>query len=147
MVAHTVNSGRYQIAAVVHTIVWDHSGKYLLLLERVNTGLMDGRLTLPGGHLQSGESIIGAAVREVREEAGIELEQISPCCVLPYSGGVNFVFASDVWRGSVRNAEPEKCASVDWYPRSQLPESVVPWLAKALELHDSGDWFYDFSER
>ena len=76
MVAHTVNSGRYQMAAVVHTIVWDHSGENLLLLERANTGLMDGRYALPGGHLQSGESIVGAAVREVREEAGIELERL-----------------------------------------------------------------------
>ena len=147
MVAYTVNSSRYRIAAVVHTIVWDHSGENLLLLERANTGLMDGRYALPGGHVQSGESMVGAAVREVREEAGIGLERISPCCVLPYVGGVNFVFVSDTWNGTVRNAEPEKCASVDWYPRSQLPETVVPWLAKALELHDSADWFYDFSER
>ena len=147
MDASTVKSDRYEIVAVVHTIVWDSSGNNLLLLERANTGLMDGRHTLPGGHVQSGESLVEAAVREVREEVGVELERLSPTCVLPYSGGVNFVFAGKNWSGSIRNVEPDKCASIGWFAQNQLPESAVPWLAKALELHDSADWFYDFSER
>lgn len=146
MVTRTVNKDRHAIVAVVHTFVWDNRGQELLLLERANTGLMDGRLTLPGGHLQAGESLVGAAVREVREEVDIELEQVSPCCVLPYSGGVNFVFSSMNWRGSVRNVEPEFCSDVGWFNRGQLPASTVPWLSKALELHDTGDWFYDFSD-
>ena len=52
----TVDSTRYAIAAVVHTLVWDATGERILLLERANTGFMDGRHTLPGGHLQAGES-------------------------------------------------------------------------------------------
>lgn len=144
---NTVNSDRYEIVAVVHTLVWDESGQNLLLLERANTGLMDGRHTLPGGHVQSGESMVIAAMREVREEVGIELNEILPCCVLPFAGGVNFVFSSATWRGSVRNVEPEFCAAVGWFNRKQLPESTVPWLPKVLELYDTGDWFYDFSGR
>ncbi|MCY4095784.1 MAG: NUDIX domain-containing protein [Gammaproteobacteria bacterium] len=147
MVTSTVDTGRHEIVAVIHTLVWDNHGRNLLLLERANTGLMDGRLTLPGGHLQAGETLVYAAAREVREEVGIELEQLSPCCVLPYAGGVNFVFSSTKWQGSVRNVEPEFCARVGWFDRNQLTESTVPWLAKALELHDTGGWFYDFSER
>ena len=147
MDAHTVNSDRYEIVAVVHTFVWDNRGQNLLLLERANTGLMDGRYTLPGGHLQSGELIVAAAMREVREEVGIELVQLSPCCVLPYSEGVNFVFSSANWRGVIRNVEPERCAGVGWFNRDQLPDAVVPWLPKALELHDTEDWFYDFTGR
>lgn len=147
MVTRTVNIDRHEIVAVVHTLVWDKSGQNLLLLERANTGFLDGKHTLPGGHVQAGESMIVAAAREVHEEVGIELGGLSPCCVLPYSGGVNFVFSSNNWQGSIRNAEPDRCASVGWFDRNQLPDSVVPWLTKALELHDAGDWFYDFSRR
>ena len=146
MIARTVKLDRYELAAVVHTFVWDITGQNLLLLERVNTGLMDGRHTLPGGHLQSGETLVDAAIREVREEVDIEIEHLKPCCVLPYSGGVNFVFSSTKWRGLIRNAEPDVCASVGWFRRNQLPESVVPWLSKALELLETGAWFYDFTK-
>lgn len=147
MATRTVNTDRYEIVVVVHTLVWDRGGQNVLLLERVNTGLFDGRLTLPGGHVQLGESISDAAVREVREEVGIELDELKPSCVLPFVGGVNFIFSSSNWRGTVRNAEPERCGGVGWFKPSQLPDSVVPWLSKALELYDSTDWFYDFSRR
>lgn len=147
MVARTAKTDRYEIEAVVHTFVWDITGQNLLLLERANTGLMDGRHTLPGGHLQSGETVVDAAIREVKEEVNIELDQLAPCCVLPYVGGVNFVFSSTQWRGLIKNAEPDRCASVEWFRRNQLPESVVPWLAKALELLETGGWYYDFNKR
>ena len=82
------------------------TGERILLLERANTGFMDGRHTLPGGHLQAGESFVMAARREVLEETGVELTEIDPCCVLPYDGGVNFVFSSNklAWATSQRRA-------------------------------------------
>lgn len=145
MVARTVNRNRHEIVAVVHTLIWNSSGTHLLLLERAHTGFMDGRHTLPGGHLQAAESVVDAAIREVREEVGLELEEARPCCVLPYRGGVNFIFSSTRWQGSAKNVEPDRCASVGWFSRDELPDTVVPWLSKALELHESSDWFYDFS--
>ena len=143
---NTVESARYAIAAVVHTLVWDGTCERILLLERANTGFMDGCHTLPGGHLQAGESFIRAARREVLEEVGVELLEIEPCCVLPYEGGVNFVFSSNNWRGQPRNAEPARCAGVAWHRLDALPTTAVPWLAKVLELRESGEWFYDFIE-
>ena len=144
---NTVDSTRYAIAAVVHTLVWDATGERILLLERANTGFMDGRHTLPGGHLQAGESFVMAARREVLEETGVELTEIDPCCALPYDGGVNFVFSSNNWRGRPRNAEPTRCAGVDWFRIDELPSTTVFWLAKVLELRESGHWFYDFIEK
>ena len=146
MVKRTGEEDRYEIVVVVHMLVWDEAGESLLLLERANTGLMDSRLTLPGGHLQRDESIVAAAHREVREEVGIDLLGTEPWCVLPYSGGVNFVFSSRSWQGQVVNAEPSRCAGVGWYAKQKLPENAVPWLTKALQLNDSGHWFYDFGE-
>ena len=88
-------------AIVVHTLVWDESAQ-LLLLRRANTGFMDGRYTLPGGHRQAGETTTAAAVRECREETGIVVDpqRLRPIAALPYAGGVNFIFETTAWLAS-----------------------------------------------
>ena len=53
---------RSSFVIVVHTLVFNAAGE-LLLLRRANTGFMDGRYTLPGGHRQAGEGV-GAAAGE-----------------------------------------------------------------------------------
>ena len=126
-------------------LVWRDDGQRLLLLERSGTGLMDGRFSLPGGHIQPGETLVQAAIREVREETDLEIKEIEPACVLPYSGGINFIFTSRFWEGVVRNCEPEKCSQLGWFERNQPPEKTVPWLEKALELYENGNWFHEVS--
>lgn len=124
-------------------MVWHDDGR-LLLMERANTGLFDGRLTLPGGHVEAQETLTEAAVREVQEEVGIQVTETAPCGVLPFRGGVNFIFSTTRWQGHVSNLEPELCAAIDWYSADALPSNVVPWLPKALALFRSGEWFHDF---
>ncbi len=43
----------------------------ILLARRYNTGYADGQWSLPAGHVESGESVTAAAVREAREETGV----------------------------------------------------------------------------
>jgi len=45
----------------------------VLLVQR-GKGLLEGRWSLPGGHIEPGERAKAAALREVREEAGVEAE-------------------------------------------------------------------------
>jgi ADP-ribose pyrophosphatase YjhB (NUDIX family) len=47
----------------------------ILLVRRCNTGFKDGNYGPVGGHLDGGESIIRAAIRECREEVGVEIER------------------------------------------------------------------------
>lgn len=46
---------------------------HVLLVQR-GKGALVGRWSLPGGHIEPGETARAAAVREVREETGIEAE-------------------------------------------------------------------------
>lgn len=48
-----------------------------VLLIRSRKGAIRGRWTLPGGAQDIGETIFETAVREVREEAGIEIEPLA----------------------------------------------------------------------
>jgi 8-oxo-dGTP diphosphatase len=48
-------------------------GEEVLLIER-GKGALEGYWSLPGGHIEAGETARAAAVREVREETGVEAE-------------------------------------------------------------------------
>ena len=53
----------------------------LLLSRRANTGYADGQYCLPGGHLEDGESVVQAVVREAAEEVGVTRHPQALRCV------------------------------------------------------------------
>lgn len=130
---------------VVHTIVRNTQGE-LLLLERMNTGYKDGCYSLPGGHVEAGESVSRAAIREVFEETQIVIEHVCPRVVMPFQDGVDFIFEASCWEGVPKVGEPESCARVGWFDQDSLPPNVVSFVPKALDLIESGVWFSEFQE-
>ena len=136
------STARDAFAVIVHTFVWDDQAR-LLLLRRANTGLMDGRFTLPGGHRQRGETVVDAAVRECREETRVVIDGIRPVAVLPYAEGVNFLFEATAWHGSPAIGEPERCDRLSFAPADQLPDPVAPFVPTALECLRAERWYQE----
>ena len=134
---------RASFAIVVHTLVFNPAGE-LLLLRRANTGFMDGRYALPGGHRQTGEEVVAAAVRECREEALVEVVDINPIVVMPYDGGVDFIFEATRWSGVPGIGEPDKCDDLLFAPPDALPSPTVAFVEAALECRTQGVWFREF---
>lgn len=130
---------RDAFAILVHTLVF-RDGK-VLLLRRANTGVMDGRYTLPGGHRQRGETVASAAARECREEAAVEVLRIRAVAALPYVDGVNFVFEAVQWRGEPAIAEPDKCDAIAFAPPDALPAQTAPFVATALRCRAERLWY------
>ena len=48
-------------------------GDSILMLRRYNTGFADGSYSMIAGHVEAGENLKTAMIREAREEAGIDL--------------------------------------------------------------------------
>ena len=44
-----------------------------LLHQRKNTGFDDGKYSTAGGHMEKGETYISAAIREAKEETGLDI--------------------------------------------------------------------------
>lgn len=136
---------RQQVPIVVHTIVRNLE-KFLLLMERRNTGFMDGFFVPPGGHVERGESISLAARREVKEECNLTLAELHPVLVMPFEGGIDFIFESSRWTGEPVIGEPSKFSRVGWFDPGSLPDNVAPFVRKAIELIEIGTWYYEFRE-
>jgi 8-oxo-dGTP diphosphatase len=98
----------------------------LLMLRRGGVGAFasdgHGTWSVPGGWLDLGETPWEAAVRETREETGVEVEARHSdgfVSCLSYNGAFQIVtlFVSCRWiAGEPTVTEPEKCPEVAWVP-------------------------------
>jgi 8-oxo-dGTP diphosphatase len=109
----------------------------ILLQLREGTGYMDGHWAVAAaGHVEAGESVFEAAVREAREELGVEIDaaDLEPRCVMhrtarnpkPIDERVDWFFACRRWSGEPTLVEPDKAADLRWFPLAALPDPVVP---------------------
>jgi 8-oxo-dGTP diphosphatase len=120
----------------------------VLMGKRINKeGLGDGQYSGTGGHLEHMESFEECAKRETREEAGIEIENLRFLCVInlkEYAPKhyVDIGFVADWKSGELKNMEPEKRESWDWFDLDNLPElfGSVPIYIKAYK---TGKTFWD----
>jgi 8-oxo-dGTP diphosphatase len=71
--ARGADTRRHKLVGDVHLILINPAGE-VLFGQRYNTGYEDGAWHIPSGHLEAGESVLAALVREAREEVGIVIE-------------------------------------------------------------------------
>jgi mutator protein MutT len=124
---------RFRAIVDVHVLLV--RGEEVLLGRRARTGYADGLWHLPSGHLEAGESVAQAAVREAREEVGVVIEpgNLAFAHVMhraPERVGVFFVATR--WDGEPYNAEPDKCSEVAWWRLDALPGDIVGYPAAAI---------------
>jgi len=103
-------------------------GAVLVEKRRADDEADPGLTLLPGGHVESGESLAQALRREMREELEIRVEKIAPLLVRRYTASNGerqriHYFHVKVWSGRIRSREAE---TVYW-------ESEFQNLSDALE--------------
>ena len=121
----------------VYVILRRGDGK-IAFVKRANTGWMDGKYGLPAGKVEKFETFLQAAVREAKEEVGVDIYPEDLTHVLTMhrdspddkvDGDMTWVdvfFEAAKWDGEPYNAEPEVHSEIAWLDISALPENVIP---------------------
>lgn len=122
---------------------------HILLLRRYNTGYEDGRYSVVAGHLDAGETVTQAAVREASEEVGVTLcpPDIQVVHVMNRKSKderIDFFVLVGRWDGEVANAEPDKCDHLAWFPLEALPANTIPYVRYAIGQFQQGRYYSEF---
>jgi NAD+ diphosphatase len=118
-------------------IVLVKRGNELLLTRKAEWPA--GRFSLVAGFLDFGESLEECAIREVREETGIEI------CNIRYVGSQNWPFPAQLMAGFVADyasgdicVDPLELDDARWFPVDALPDlpsrrSIARWIIESFK--------------
>ena len=135
----------YETKKVAVVFLFEDNGKYLFL-KRGHTGACDGFYMLPGGHVDEGEQILTAAVREIKEELDVQVLKDDLHLVLSRASKthINFFFKVNKYTGTLKNKEPEKHDDLAFL--SIEDEGIHPTVKKEINAIQTGVNFIDNSE-
>jgi 8-oxo-dGTP diphosphatase len=122
-------------------------GRVLLVHRSPNRRAYPGVWDLPGGHIETGESELGALTREMHEELGVEIAtgSVSPLCRLNAGRGTESVLLTawlvGDWQGTPTNVAPDEHDEIRWFWPAELPamahELVGTVLVDAMSDRES----------
>jgi ADP-ribose pyrophosphatase YjhB (NUDIX family) len=121
-------SGRYSRVEGAHALVTDGDGRILVVRPTYLREWM-----LPGGRVERGETPHAAAVRETREETGLDIALERLVLVDARSPqGTSFVFAAGV-RGGELEPQLGEIAEAGWLERAEIARTS-PGLDQLLGM-------------
>ncbi len=129
-------------------LILEKDGK-LLLMRRFGTGWEDGSYTMISGHLEGNETPAEGAIREAREEAGIEVhaEGMKVVHILHRYANreyIDFFVTAVKWDGEPRVNEPNMCDDVQWFDKDKLPKETLPYIPIILEKISKNEFYSEY---
>ena len=114
-------------------------GRILLLKQTKPNG---GKYTLIGGTVEEFELVKESLVREVKEEAGIDIKKSQLRLVHTLykkkrlGGRIVLYFECQHFTGKPKNMEPKKFKSVSWHDLGELPSPMSPTVKHVLKKYN-----------
>ena len=109
-----------------------------------------GTWSFPGGHLEFGETMAEAAIREAREETGLDTHNLELVSIADEMGAldqekhyVNVGFLAHTVNGEPKLMEPEKFDRWEWFDLDNLPQPLFEGTALMIERYKAGKIYMD----
>ena len=122
----------------VGTIIAAGDGRLALVKRAIEPGY--GMWVFPGGYVDRGEEITAAAVREAREESGLDVRLDGLVNIYSYPGRplIIIVYAASVLGGEL--CADDECLEAKWFASGEIPwdELAFPSTADALRDYLAG---------
>ncbi len=131
-------------------------GNKTAMILRSNTGYRDGQWAMPSGKVDHGEPFTLAAIREAKEEVGVDIDAKDLKYILtlhrksddnPINGWVDVLFVCETWEGEPYNAEPHKHADMQWFELENLPEKVMDYQLAIIQGYIDKQNYIEFGWR
>ena len=118
----------------VGTIIRAASGRLVLVRRAIEPGY--GKWVFPGGYVDRGEPLTTAALREAREECGLEVRLDGLVNIYSYAGrtAVIVVYAATAISGTL--APDDECLEAEEFERGALPWSDLAFQSTKDGLRD-----------
>ena len=118
-------------------------GDTVLLQLRQNCSF-NGCWGFVGGHLDGKEQIVSAAVREVKEEIGIDIRPVdlilkTICHSNKGQEYLQFYFECYKWSGKIENKEPDKIKRMDFFDLNMLPDKLMSHIFEVLKAYERNE--------
>lgn len=132
--------------SVAVAAIKNDDGKYLLI--RRDNKTYNGLLALPGGKVETDEYIEEAIKREIKEEAGINIDLTNYCGNvsehLQKDGEIEEHFDIKVFEANPLSTDIESSSegNVGWYEIDNFREEIVPSDLKMIEVVKESDKYY-----
>ena len=127
----------------VGVMIENRDKKLLLGLRLSKHG--EGTWSFPGGHLEFGETMIEAAIRETKEETGLEVANLELISVADELGAldkgkhyVNIGFKAESFNGEPKITEAEKWAKWEWFDIDNLPSPLFEGTDLVIKRYKEG---------
>lgn len=135
---------REKFLSSIYIIIKNEDNK-ILLQRRQGTKFCSGYLALPAGHLDVGENVYDALVREAKEELDIDISinDIVDTFVVnrrnktlsPY---FDVYFEIVKYKGNIKINEPNKCSELIWASLDKLPSDMIDFEKEAINNNLKG---------
>ncbi|MDO8489925.1 MAG: NUDIX domain-containing protein [bacterium] len=121
-------------------LILNEKGEMLLMKRSSKSKNEAGMWSKPGGTVDYGEMVEAAAIREVKEELGVDVEVKFLAYydhLLPEEKQhwVTFEFIGKIVSGEPKNMEPEKCDEIAWFSLDNLPDNLAQTVRERVEFY------------
>jgi len=131
-----MKSGKDFIGVGVGAVIRNPAGEILLMKRGPKAKNETGTWIIPGGAVEFGETMAEAAVREIKEELGVDIKVLRQygCAdhIMPKENQhwVSTIFECEIVAGVPQILEPEKCSEIGWFAPEKIRELPLGVIMK-----------------